>query len=125
MNEFFEAYLDAALSLSMDESAPSGGNPLDDNYGREDIDSETLAVMLRDCTAFLIDQQGTLDKAMSLNPQYTMQTAGHDFFLTRNGHGSGFWDSDLGETGEVLTQAAENMGDFTLYLGDDGTIYGI
>lgn len=32
---------------------------------------------------------------------------GHDFALTREGHGAGFWDRGLGETGDVLTSAAE------------------
>lgn len=31
---------------------------------------------------------------------------GHDFALTRNGHGAGFWDRDLGQIGEDLTNAS-------------------
>lgn len=30
--------------------------------------------------------------------------AGHDLWLTRNGHGAGFWDRDLGELGDRLTK---------------------
>ncbi|WMC09546.1 hypothetical protein PU634_10500 [Oceanimonas pelagia] len=49
---------------------------------------------------------------------------GHDFWLTRNGHGSGFWDRGYGSEGQLLTQAAEQYSEIHLYLGDDLLIYG-
>ena len=49
--------------------------------------------------------------------------AGHDFWLTRCGHGAGFWDRGVGETGERLTKAAEKFGNVDLCVGDDGKIY--
>ena len=49
--------------------------------------------------------------------------AGHDFWLTRNGHGAGFWDRGLGERGDRLTNAAHVYGACDLYLGDDGFVY--
>ena len=36
---------------------------------------------------------------------------GHDFWLTRCGHGTGFWDRDLGSIGDKLTEIAECFGD--------------
>jgi hypothetical protein len=36
---------------------------------------------------------------------------GHDFYLTRNGHGTGFWDRGYGERGKRLTDAAHTFGD--------------
>lgn len=50
--------------------------------------------------------------------------AGHDFWLTRNGHGAGFWDRDLGSVGDALTAAAHVWGPIDLYVGDDNLIYG-
>jgi hypothetical protein len=44
-------------------------------------------------------------------------------WLTRNGHGTGFWDRGLGERGDALTKSAESFGDAVLYVGDDGRIY--
>ena len=41
---------------------------------------------------------------------------GHDLWLTRNGHGCGFWDRDLGELGELLTALCELMGEVDLYV---------
>lgn len=35
---------------------------------------------------------------------------GHDFYLTRNGHGAGFWDRGYGERGKRLSIAAKTFG---------------
>lgn len=53
------------------------------------------------------------------------EQAGHDFWLTRNGHGSGFWDGGWPEPAATrLTDAAHAYGEFNLYVGDDGMISG-
>ena len=52
--------------------------------------------------------------------------AGHDFFLSRNGHGSGFSDRDpawYGGQQDALQDAARAFGETDLYEGDDGLIY--
>lgn len=49
---------------------------------------------------------------------------GHDFWLTRNGHGSGFFDGDYDDDiGEALTDIAQSFGEAYLYLGDDDKLY--
>ena len=52
---------------------------------------------------------------------------GHDFALTRNGHGAGFWDRDnegLSRVlGEALTRVCEGFLERNLYMGDDGKAY--
>lgn len=52
---------------------------------------------------------------------------GHDFALTRNGHGAGFWDrADEGlpkALGDALTAVCHGMGECDLYVGDDGKAY--
>nr|DAY73684.1 MAG TPA: hypothetical protein [Caudoviricetes sp.] len=49
--------------------------------------------------------------------------AGHDFWLTRNRHGAGFWDRGLGDLGDRLTKLAQTYGKSDPYIGDDGLIY--
>jgi hypothetical protein len=50
--------------------------------------------------------------------------AGMDFWLTRNGHGAGFWDGDWPEKqGEALTALAEEFGELNVCVGDDGKLY--
>lgn len=51
---------------------------------------------------------------------------GHDLFLTRNGHGTGFWDRPEiygTELAEMLSRAAAALGECYPYIGDDGLIY--
>ena len=45
--------------------------------------------------------------------------AGHDFALTRNGHGAGFWDRGLGETGDMLTDECKPYGEHNVILAVD------
>ena len=50
--------------------------------------------------------------------------AGHDFWLTRQGHGAGFWDGAWSKPhSETLDKGAESFGSFDIYQGDDGKIY--
>lgn len=53
-----------------------------------------------------------------------IELAGHDFWLTRNGHGAGFWDGDWHEPkATYLTALSDEFGPVETYLGDDGMIY--
>ena len=47
----------------------------------------------------------------------------HNFWLTRQGHGAGFWDGDFGLFGDQLTQISDAFGELYPYVGDDGLIY--
>lgn len=117
LDQFTRAYLEAALWSSMDESTPSGGYPLDRNYGISDIHVDTLAKMIEDALRF---QNENADDIGSRGSE-----AGHDFWLTRNHHGAGYWDGDWDEPAATrLTDAAKAYGDFNLYVGNDGMIDG-
>lgn len=116
MNSFTLAYIEAALWSSMDNSDDQGGEPLDANYGLEDIAPETLGSILSDCAAFQRDHADDIGGER--------EQAGHDFWLTRNHHGAGFWDGDWEEdVGRRLTEASHAYGSVDLYVGDDGLIY--
>lgn len=115
----FDGYIECALWSSTDNADDSGGAPLDKNYGPEDIAHETLMQMKRDCEGFQDDNAELLAESGLSDGQ-----AGHDFWLTRNGHGAGFWDRGLGKVGDALSKACKPYGSFNLYVGDDGKIYG-
>jgi hypothetical protein len=56
--------------------------------------------------------------------KHNLYAIGKDLWLTRNGHGSGFWDGDWPEViGEKLTAYCHAIGQREAYLGDDGLIY--
>ena len=116
LDKFTTAYIEAALWASMDESTPEGGEPIDANYGISDLALETVERMKADCVAFQEQNWDDIQDDVSL--------AGHDFWLTRNGHGAGFWDGDWPEdVDERLTAASHSCGEVNLYIGDDGRIY--
>ena len=49
--------------------------------------------------------------------------AGHDFWLTRNGHGAGFWDGDWSDNyAEMFTKGSKGYGQVDVFKGDDGKI---
>ena len=48
---------------------------------------------------------------------------GHDLWLTRNRHGSGFWDRGLGDLGQVLTKCAHSYGEAYLEIDSNGRPY--
>jgi hypothetical protein len=129
--EFIKGYAIAALWSSNDESDESGGEPMDVNYEISDIAPQTMDAMKRDCASFVKTNKALITayckaRADELRyKEYTpMETAGHDFWLTRNHHGAGFWDRGLGKLGDDLTTAAQVYGGVDLYVGDDGKIYG-
>jgi hypothetical protein len=112
MDTFTTAYIEAALWSSLD----TYGRPLDEMHGVDDISKECLASMVADCEAFQQEETTWLRGLDS-------EQCGHDFWLTRNGHGVGFWDRGLGVAGDMLTRAANIYGSVDLYVGDDGKIY--
>lgn len=129
LDTFTSQYIETALWSSTDESNESGGEPMDANYGAEDIALETLKEMVADCEDF----QTSFGELISED----LSQAGHDFWLTRNGHGAGFWDGDWDSplpdsvetakpyetVGDYLTDMSEPYGEVNLYVGDDGKIY--
>lgn len=83
-----------------------------------------------DCAAFFTANHTDLIEAAAAyeekgtNGDTGMAYAGHDFWLTRAGHGAGFWDGDLPEElGARLTEASKTAGHCEPYIGDDGYIY--
>lgn len=141
MDTFTKAYIEAALwstsaelgickagcgdAVQVDpkteKCAKCGGDvratdrSMDDlGFSVEDIHPDTLFKIVADCTDF----QAANDLSEGTDKQ-----AGHDFWLTRNGHGAGFWDGDWPETGDKLTEACKAWPEVDLYVGDDGRIY--
>ncbi len=112
LDTFTIAYINALLWSTTDESDPNtGGDPLDKNYEISDLSKVALAQCVKDCKKFQqVYQSYWVDD----------DQAGHDFAMTRNRHGTGFWDCDCyaDEAKRVLTDAAHLMGEVHLYLSD-------
>lgn len=117
MDEFTTGYIECALwsSVSDDEDG------ITDEHSISDLAPETLRKMECDCQAFTETYRDWLDKANEMGRDDSH--LGHDFWLSRNGHGTGFWDRGLGALGDKLHEHAKVMGSIDLYVGDDGLIY--
>ena len=120
LDEFTQGYITAACWLSC---GPDDGEM--DGKGFADLAPEAVAEMAEDCTLFQAQNANDLTFVCDgiMFEDYSLERAGTDFWLSRNGHGSGFWDRGLKVAGERLDQAAKGFGSCDLYLGDDGKVY--
>jgi len=84
------------------------------NFEKEDIDADSLLDTYSDIKEFTnLLSDSTLDEVEPFD-------LGMDFWLTRNGHGSGFWDRGYSEeTEEDLMSVVKNFKEKNLVIGDD------
>lgn len=124
LDAFTEGYIECLLWSS---TYGEEGTPVDDDFGPEDISPEAMAEIVQDCTDFQAanaDDLNAYASERSVRPGESVDAyAGHDFCLTRNHHGAGFWDRGLGELGDRLTKASHAYGSMDIYPGDDGKLY--
>ena len=94
------------------------------SFGIEDFSGISFDRLRREAELFESVCREILNKYRKSVPDtYTMEKAGHDFWMTRNRHGVGYWDRGLGECGTLLTQKAHEYEEVNLYVGDDGQIW--
>jgi hypothetical protein len=130
MNPTLFALIETLLWCSNDEEDV----PLDRNYSFFDVDSSSLEKLYCEYQAFVNiaetaitkkigDQWESIDDFYDLIHPSDNQTE-HDYILTRNHHGAGFWDGDWSpEVSNILTEAAQMQKEITAYVGDDKKIY--
>lgn len=94
---------------------------LDDlGYAPIDLTAESHDAIRAEVTAFI---DSCLEERPNCFDGMDAGQVGHDFYLTRNGHGVGFWDRGLGELGDWLTSVCKPYGEALLYVGDDGNVH--
>lgn len=111
--KFVEGYLETALWSSMEPD----GRPMDERFSVDDLSNEAVAEAIKDCDDFV---KANLKDLESVGDPFGH---GHDFWLTRNGHGAGFWDRGYGAVGKRLSEAAIAYGEKDVYVGDDEKLY--
>lgn len=104
--QFTQGYIEAMLLAD---------SPEDDQFERSDFSDQAKSRVFFDCVKFWRENREMIKD----NPGQ----AGHDFWLTRQGHGAGYWDGDWPEFGDALTASSERFGEVNIYRGDDGLIY--
>ena len=95
-------------------------NSLDD-YSIDDIHYTSVNMARSQCAEFV--ENNTADVILAIE-ETSLGHVAHDFCLTRNHEGCGFWDGDYSEDlGDRLTEASDRFSELMVYVGDDGYIY--
>ena len=109
LSPFLRAYLEAAEWSGIDSEQEEA---FDLAAGPIRWTEESLGQAQADCLAFLGAHAADIGDRES--------QAGHDFWLTRNGHGAGFWDGDWpDEVGRRLTDAAHVYGSVNVWFDEE------
>ncbi len=90
----------------------SSNETLDGNYSIDDLDESVVTESKEDIINFLEEAEELLTE------EWTDEQVGHDFWLTRNRHGAGFWDRGL-KNGDKLTKLCEPFGEVNIYVEDN------
>ena len=131
------AYIEAALWSSTAYGSPEEQEQDPDHEGHFDASFQSLGYdmseeakqqCVKDCEAFQQDNAELLAKWYEECGE-SPERAGHDFWLTRNGHGAGFWDrwsssTPQGKIGYQLSLFAHADGDVNLYWTENGAAIG-
>jgi hypothetical protein len=127
MDEFLKHYLIAAIWSTTDDT----GDNLDE-FGVADFSAYALESARKDCEDFQNDNKELLALAYEFYNKSGMSShpdagspeacAGHDFWLTRNHHGVGFWDRGMGGVGDLLTNASHHYGEKYVFVNEDNQL---
>jgi hypothetical protein len=113
-----DAYINAMLFAETD----TDGLPLDANYNASDLPPQTTAKCREDVATFL--EFVRRDPVMLEDVEAEPERAGYDLWMTKNGHGVGFWDdARWPRSATPLTRLAQCLGQADVYVGDDDLIY--
>lgn len=125
LKQFITAYIECALwsstadgSPEQQEADPNHKGSFDSSFldlGYTDLDPELQKHVEEQCAEFF--------EAYNDYFGHNVEQAGHDFWLTRNGHGAGFWDRGHNywpgdPSGQLLTSAAKPYGTEDWYLNE-------
>lgn len=138
LDDFTQAYIEAMFWTSeapgvtteewqATEDHNEGSIPGD--VGFCDLAPVAYAAIVADCEEFQAKAAALL--ALAYEGDYNEAQAGHDFWLTRNHHGAGFWDrtalklegADGVTLDDALTNLAHKFGESDCSLGDDDKVY--
>lgn len=91
-----------------------------ESFTKESIDPNSVITAYLDLKKFINDAGSVpISEALEENGEFRL---GMDIWLTRNRHGSGFFDHSYDSERE-LTVAAQNLRGVDLYLGDDNKLH--
>ena len=124
-DDFTRHYIGAAMEL-MDEEDRNGIDVC-----AALIHPDSMRGMIADCSEFILRHRADIEASEDYVTEKragggwsAFELAGTDFWLTRCGHGAGFWDSDWPEPhASAMDNTCKEFGEQYLIVGDDGLIH--
>jgi hypothetical protein len=114
------SYIETALWSEMDWPSDDESEPTQSlseaGYSASSISVPAQIEIAEDVSAFV-------RVAWHILSDVKPSDCGRLLWLTRNGHGTGFWDHDGIAHGSTLTIIARTMGERNLYIGDNGRVH--
>ena len=98
------------------------GAPADQFFSPEDLDHTSDAI--QDLDSFMVEAREVIAENLEGDHIWSDETQiAHDFWLTRNGHGAGFWDRYSRGTkgaavGRMLSELSKNYGGLDVWPVD-------
>lgn len=119
-NDFLSGYRRCATWCGvMVEDNTTGDYFHGDDFDPSYLSDSAIVQSQKDCANFF---EANL-ALMQATGQKDFSQHGHDFYLSRNGHGAGFFDRGYGKIGDELTEQAHVYGSADLYVGDNGKLF--
>ena len=134
-SQSLSALVASLLWSENDQSDESGGEPLDYNYDIDDIDGDLLQKLEARFKSFAAKAEQQLQARFGddyssiedfyIGPKDSENQVEHDYIMTVNGHGCGFWEEHDWQDGarEILVKLAESESEIHAQVGDDGKVY--
>jgi hypothetical protein len=119
------ALVDGCMDVDEDHALHgiNENDSLDDHFGIEDFTEESLRKAQSELDDWFdhIEELGLTEKVAEYNDD---DYVAHDFWLTRNGHGAGYWDGDYGdELGRTLTDECKPYGGQHVWVDESGYLH--
>jgi hypothetical protein len=112
MQDYANAFTDGYVTCGLRCDTYNEDGELVQNESDERIEGDSWTRIREVCDDFVRANWEDLEKLDA-------QDAGHNFWLTQNRHGAGFWDRGLGELGDRLTAASHPYGEAQFFADDD------
>lgn len=131
INEIFKGYIECALWTDEErlndeyyeefvQLKDEFKNKMFNSFVSDDIDVDSKIDAYNDIKTFIKNAgDEAVNEAIEENGLFQL---GMDIWLTRNGHGSGFFDHNY-DNEDILEQTAKELGSSDIYIGDDAKLY--
>lgn len=113
-NTFVHGYLTAMVWANCYEyNSETREIEIAEDASEHDLTNDARNELTEDCLDFIKEEYEALHRVAKshFSNENDWSQHGHDFALTRNGHGAGFWDRGYGRDGDYLTLASRPYGE--------------